>query len=221
MTFSYSLRTISDLKPGDHICCLYQTEKEHRALLTPFLRQGLERSQKVLYIVDTHTAETVLGYLKDDGLKVEPYLSSGQLGILTANDAYIRDGAFNPDQMIDLLGAETERALVEGYTALRVTGEMSWALRGLPGSERLIEYESKLNKFFPNTKCLAICQYDRRRFDPKILLDVLTTHPTVAVGTEIYDNFYHIPPADLLGHDLQEATLRHCLKNLKIQRQSE
>ena len=44
MTFSYSLRTISDLKPGDHICCLYQTEKEHRALLTPFLRQGLERS---------------------------------------------------------------------------------------------------------------------------------------------------------------------------------
>ncbi len=31
-------RTIADLKPGDHLCCLYNTEEEHRAVLTPFLR---------------------------------------------------------------------------------------------------------------------------------------------------------------------------------------
>jgi hypothetical protein len=52
--------------------------------------------------------------------------------------------------MIALLESETEQALADGYAALRVTGEMGWALRGLPGSERLIEYEAKLNRFFPS-----------------------------------------------------------------------
>jgi len=46
--------------------------------------------------------------------------------------------------MIALLRSQTERALAEGYAALRVTGEMSWASRDLPGSERLIDYEAKL-----------------------------------------------------------------------------
>jgi len=212
---------IRDLKPADHLCCLYETEEEHRALLAPYLRQGLELGEKVLYIVDAHTAETVLKYLRDGGVKVEPYLANGQLSILTPGDAYMQDGTFDPDRMIDLLRSETERALAEGYSALRVTGEMTWALRGLPGAERLIEYEAKLNRFFPGSKCLALCQYDRRRFQPDMLLDVLATHPIAVVGTEIYNNPYYIPPTDFLGPDRSAATLTHWLQNLEEREQSE
>lgn len=198
-------------------------------MLTPFLRQGLERGEKVLYIVDAHTAETVLDYLRDDGpalersegLDVEPYLASGQLGILAVDDAYMRNGVFDPDGMIALLRSATEHALVEGYAALRVIGEMTWALRGLSGSERLIEYESKLNTFFPGSKCLAICQYDRRAFDPAMLLDMLATHPIVVVGTEIYDNFYYMPPEDFLSDNRSAATLRDWLENLAERERAE
>jgi hypothetical protein len=58
--------------------------------------------------------------------------------------------------------------LVEGYPALRVTGEMTWALRGMPGFERLVEYEAKPNESIPGNKCLAICQYDRRCLAPEM-----------------------------------------------------
>jgi len=221
MTSTHILRMIRDLKPADHLCCLYETEEEHRALLAPYLRQGLELGEKVLYIVDAHTAETVLKYLRDDGVKVEPYLAMKQLSILTASDAYMRDGIFDPDRMIDLLRSETERALAEGYSALRVTGEMTWALRGLPGSERLIEYEAKLNRFFPDSKCLALCQYDQRRFQPDVLLDVLATHPIAVVGTKIYDNPYYIPPTDFLGPGRPAATLSHWLHNLEERKRAE
>jgi len=221
MTSPHILRMIRDLKPADHLCCLYETEEEHRALLAPYLRQGLELGEKVLYIVDAHTAETVLKYLRDDGVEVEPYLANGQLSILTPSDAYMQDGTFDPDKMINLLRTETERALAEGYSALRVTGEMTWALRGLPGSERLSEYEAKLNRFFPGSKCLALCQYDRQRFQPDMLLDVLTTHPIAVVGTEIYDNPYYIPPTDFLGPDRPAATLSHWLQNLEERKQAE
>ena len=208
------LHSLENLKPGDHLCVIYDTEEEHRTVLTPFLRKGLENKEKVMYIVDARTSEVILNYLRSDGMEVEPYLDSGQLSIVSRDDAYLRDGIFNPDGMISLLKVETGRALTEGYSALRVTGEMTWALQGLPGSERLIEYEIKLNEFFHGSKCLAICQYDRRCFEPEILINVLRTHPIAVVGTKIYDNFYYIPPACLLIQKVETAVLQRMFRNL-------
>ncbi|MEW6544745.1 MAG: MEDS domain-containing protein [Nitrospirota bacterium] len=214
--------TLANLKPGAHLCSLYETEEEHRTLLTPFLRQGLERGEKVLYIVDARTADAILAYLRNDGLEVEPFLSRGQLQILTVQEAYLREGAFDPDRMIALLRAATEQAVIkEGYPALRVTGEMTWALRGLPGSERLIEYEAKLNRFFPGSRCLALCQYDRRRFTPEVQLDILATHPIVAVGTELHDNPYYLPPDVFLAKDRSAARLDQWLNTLTERKRAE
>ena len=207
-------RKVRNLESGDHLCCIYEGKEEHQAVLTPFLRQGLEGDEKVFYIVDARTGGEVLSYLRQDGLEVEPYLESGQLAILTADQSYLREGVFDPDGMIFLLKEETRRALKDGYSALRVTGEMTWALKRLAGSERLIEYEAKLNDFFPGSKCLAICQYDRRRFGPEILLDVLATHPIAVIGTEVFENFYYMPPEDFLGPDPAGARLDTWLESL-------
>lgn len=215
------ISSIADLGPGDHLCCLYRTEDEHRNLIGPFLKHGLERGEKVIYIVDSHTAEEVIGYMEGEGVKVQPYLDSGQLSMLIANDAYTRGGRFDPDGMIGLLREETDRAVKEGYSALRVTGEMTWALRGLPGSERLIEYEAKLNEFFRENRCLAICQYDRRRFSPEILEGVLATHPIAVIGEEIYENFYYIPPEKFFGDNAAEVILDNRLSNLASRHASE
>ncbi|NIM10399.1 MAG: PAS domain S-box protein [Candidatus Aminicenantes bacterium] len=218
--FTYSLYTIDDLAPGDHLCCIYETEEEHRSLVTPFLRKGLEIEQRVIYIVDTHTAETILGYLRDDGVDIKSYLERKQLLILTRDNAYMGDGVFDPDGMIDLLRSETEKALADGWAALRVTGEMTWALRGIPGSERLIEYEAKLNNYFPGSKSLAICQYDKRQFSPTVLIDVLHTHPIAVVGTNICDNPFYIPPNQLLSQDLPAVKLNHWLRHLVEDKQA-
>ena len=206
--------SIKELKEGDHLCCLYKTEEERQALITPFIRQGLESREKVIYIVDTHNAKTVLQYLSDDNLDINSYFEKGQLVLLTAEDSYVQNGFFDPDKMIELLRNETDKAIAEGYKALRVTGEMTWALRKLPGTERLIEYEAKLNLFFPESKCLAICQYDMNQFDAELLLNVLRTHPIVVLGTKIYHNFYFIPPDEFLNDLQTSAIVRHRIENL-------
>jgi len=183
------IKKIADIEPGDHICHLYKTKEEHRAIIMPFLRQGLERGEKVIYIVDTPIVEPFLGYLQDNGGDAQLYLTRGQLKILGIEGSYMREGVFDPDRTINMLRAETEKALAEGYLALRVTGEMTWALKGLPGSGRLIEYEKKVNQFLIGSKCSAICQYDRRRFHLTMLLDVIANHPVAAIGTEIFGKF--------------------------------
>jgi len=199
MSSKPQLDAIKDLDRGAHVCFLYETEEEHRALLTQYLRHGLDRGEKVLYVADARTAGVILEYLRDDGVTVEPYLTSGQLDIRTASDTYLQGGVFDPNKIIASLRRETERALTEGYKALRGTGEMTWALRGLPGSQRLMEYESKLNTFFSGSQCLGLCQYDRRYFDVAMVEQVLSTHPIVVVGPKVYD--LHYTPPDVREHE--------------------
>jgi hypothetical protein len=190
------MQSLSRLKPGKHLCYLYDRDEDHRSFITAYLRLGLERNEKVLYVADARPTDAVFDYLRNDGLQIEPYIARGQLTVLSSHEVYMNDGIFDPDKMIALAEASTDQALAEGYSALRATGEMSWALKGVSGSERLIEYESKLNEHFPESECLAVCQYDRRLFEPQLLLNVLATHPGVALGTGVYDNSYYTPPSE-------------------------
>jgi PAS domain S-box-containing protein len=213
--FNQAVAAIAGLQPGDHLCCMYMTEKEHRAILAPFIRTGLERGDKVLYIVDVPTAEKLFASLEEEGLNTSAYLSSGQLFVAESRKTYIRQGHFDPDSMLELLSRKTDKALKQGFKTLRVTGEMSWVLRGLPGSERLMEYEVKLHKYFSESSAIGLFQYDMRSFSPEVLMDVLSTHPIAIVRNKCYDNMYYTPPEEFLGPNRAEAELKHRLINLE------
>ncbi len=210
-----ALGSISALRLGDHLCIIYHTDEEHRTILTEYLQEGLDAGERVVYIVDARTAQVIRGYLRDAGVNVAAAEERNQLVFLTHDDAYMRQGVFDPQAMLALLREETKRALEEGFTGLRVTGEMTWALRGRPGSERLIEYETLLNEFFPGSKATGLCQYDARRFSPDILLELLRTHPIAVVGTRLYENIYYIPPEVLLAGKSEQATLARWLSSLE------
>jgi len=211
-----SYRAMRRIDLGGHLSYLYETEEDHRAMLTSFLRWGLERDEKVMYVAKAHAAETILSYLRDDGVDVESCLARGQLVVLACGEACSREGAFDAERMIALLSDERERGLADGYPALRVTSEMACALGRLSGLERLTEYEARLDEFLRGSQCVLMCQYDRRHSDPAALLEMLRHHPIVAVGTEVYDNFYHIPPAELVGGDLPAVAPSRWLENLAV-----
>lgn len=215
------IREIADLEPGDHLCCLFESEEDRRVVIIPFILQGLEANHKILYILDPDAASEFLHALRDEGLDIESHVTSGQLVLLELEEAYMKGRVFDPDGMVAMLEGETKKALSEGFSALRVTAEMSWALMGFPGSDRLIEYEAKLNLFFPGSRCMAICQYDRKLFGPEVLLEVLKTHPTIVIGTEIYDNFYYLPPYEYSERDVSEATLKRWIGNLAARKASD
>ncbi len=212
--------SIAAARTGDHYCGIYCTDEERHALNIDFVREGILRNEKMLCLVDLQTAAKLKDVLAKAEIAVETLLDTGQLVILTGKDFYLRNGQFEPESMLELLDAEIEKAQLEGYSALRATAEMTWALAGEPGAERLIEYESRLNDFFVGRKCLALCQYDRRRFDAEILLDVLFTHPKVIYRRDAFDNarLYYVPPQTFLGGDRQGAMLDRWLENLSRSR---
>jgi PAS domain S-box-containing protein len=213
---------IDNLKPHDHLCLIYESREEWLATVVPFISSGLKRGEKCIYVVDANTAIQIKAVLIEAGLAVDDYESKGQLSILHERDTYTREGYFDPDLMIALLIEETKNALSEGYPALRATGEMSWALRDYSGVDKVLEYEAKLNRdLFPKYPCVAICQYDRWKFDPEIIKGVVLTHPLLIRGGHIYHNFYYVEPDEYLNHKKSEREVQHWLNNLERERKAQ
>ncbi len=154
---------------------------------------GLENNEKCVYIVDERTKNEIIEAFKKANIDIEKHIKSKQFVFLTKRQAYLKNGYFDPDRMIKVLRQTERLALKEGYNGLRATGEMSWSFTKLPGVERLIEYEAKLNNFYPKSKCIGICQYNEKKFNAEILLDVIHTHPKVIIHQSVCDNPFFIP----------------------------
>ncbi|MDD3581592.1 MAG: MEDS domain-containing protein [Desulfobacca sp.] len=177
-----------------HLCFAYDTPQEHIAVLTPYLLEGLKRQARVIYIADIHPAQEILSYLWRKGVDPERYQAGGQLLILNRYETYIRQESFDPDKMVDFVQSEIKRAISEGYSGLVATGEMTWALRGHPGSERLVEYEMKLDYSILNNKSICLCQYNRHHFDLQLIDEVMAVHPLILLGNRVFDNPYYLSP---------------------------
>lgn len=190
---------IDGLDVHDHLCLIYESLEEQLAAVIPFIRAGLERHERCLYVADDNSVEVVLSALRTGGIDVDGATASGALAVITKREAYLKEGRFDPDWMINFIRQAAEEATAAGFKALRGTGEMTWVLGGEPGVERLIEYEAKLNYLLPEIDCLVICQYNRNRFVPEVILDVIRTHPLVICGARVCQNFYYVPPDSFLA----------------------
>lgn len=192
---------VAELQPGEHLCAFYDTTEEQFALLIPFLKAGLEGGEKCFCFVDDGAVDDVHHALEQGGVPLGEYLASGQLVVLPSEKAYLRGGTFDPDWWLECVQDSINQAEREGYKGLRGAGEMTWALGGCPGSERLLEYEARINAFFQGHRLVALCQYHRPRFPAELLLGVLKTHPRVVVGRRFLRNFYYIPPEEYPRRD--------------------
>ncbi len=197
------------LDQGDHLCCIYEDKQSSLSAITSFVLGGLKQGEKCLYIVDDRTKKDIIQYFEDEDIDIDKYLEEGQFEFLTKKEAYLKDDYFDPDEMIDILKRAEEEALDEGYRGLRVTGEMTWVLTDLPGTEKLIEYEAKLNKFFPDSNSIGLCQYNEKRFSPEILIDVLHTHPRVLLQDQLFENPFYLPPDSFLAQLKEEVGEEH------------
>ncbi|MEA2282677.1 MAG: hypothetical protein QOK21_3284 [Solirubrobacteraceae bacterium] len=161
------------VRPGEHACCHFADADDRERVAFAFVRDGLQRGDKVVYFADTDAAGPMTSGLDP---AFEPAIARGQLEVRSADDAYLPDGRFEPDRMLAMLRAEQERALAEGYLGLSVTGEMPTALSELPGSRQLGSYEAQIASDMDAASCSILCQYDHGRFGPGVLSDVVEAH---------------------------------------------
>ena len=204
----------------DHICLIYESQGEQLAMPVPSIRMGLERGEKCIFIAPEKTLRDVNEGLHAIGIDVDEAMNSGRLAVASQEDTYLRNGHFEPDRMIRFLADSLEPAIASGFSGLRVVGEMTWALGGDLGTGQLIEYEAKLNHFVHDHPVAVTCQYDRNRFSPEVILNVIRTHPIVIYGNFVCSNPYYIPPEEFLAPNHAEMEVKRLLANLRDREQA-
>jgi hypothetical protein len=177
---------------GTHICYLYSDEEERKRFMSEYVTSGLDDHESVFYLADTASdllerAVRELGIATVDG-------HSDHLTIATALATYCPNGEFVPEEMLAKL-RDMYNNLPASSNGARVAGEMTWATHQLPGTDRLVEYEGRVNDLLKEYPLTTLCQYDTRKFDGATIFELLNVHPVMIVHGQIMRNpFYATVP---------------------------
>ena len=192
---------------GHHICSIFNTNEQQFLPLISFFNEGLTSKQKCLYILGAQTAYDVINEFDSRGVRVRDYADSKQLVFLTKDETYLRDGYFEADKMISIIKKIENQSLSEGYTGVRGSGDMTWAIGDPLVKEKMFNYEIKLNQLLSEGKIAAFCRYDERKFPKELLIKAIRTHPYLIIYGKFYENkYFYSPPEYVSNEDLPDES---------------
>jgi len=188
----------SQLGPVRHVCALFSdTEEEYRVLL-PFIKEGLERGDKAIHVVNPDQRDEHMRRLASVGIDSEVAQQQGQLEIKINTEAYLRDGEFDQERML-----ETFEQLASGnapgrFPLSRIVCRMDWVVGDKSRLENVIEFESRVNDVWSQHDDAVICTYHLSQFRGDAIIDILRTHPLVIIGGILQQNPFFTPPQEFL-----------------------
>lgn len=201
---------------GDHVCTLFNDREEQLAAAIEYIRGGLARDERCLYICCEQTADEFRCALRAAGIDTEKEEARGALVLLTKEEGHLKGGTFDPERMITMLRVAVADALAAGFNGLAAAGDMTWLLDEAEGSDRVNEYEARLNAFYPSSRALGLCQYNRNRLASAALDHGIATHPHIRVdGNILLANPFYEPPDEAAVRRSDGGRLRTKLEWLK------
>jgi hypothetical protein len=187
-----------DITPYNHVCAFFDSRKEEYEVLAPFFKDGLDNGEKTIHIVDPELIQDHLRQLKGHGIDTAGCQACGKLDVLSWDDAYLSDGRFDQARMLGAIEAVIAAGREAGFAKMRIMGNMGWTLKGCPGTDEVIEFESRVNEVLSRTKQLAICVYDMSKVSGALMMDILRSHPLTLIGGVIHENPFYTPAEQLV-----------------------
>ncbi len=176
---------VGRLQLGDHVRAFVEDADERLELMAQTVTTGLDAGDRVMVFTAALPPLGVLAGLEARGLAVGAAARSGQVRVLSAQEAYLPAGRFEPPRMLDSLAGHIERATKDGFAGLRLVGDMTWALDESAGVEQLAGYEAQVNQLYMDGRALGVCLYDRHAFSDDLLRQVAYAHPAMtSAGAE-------------------------------------
>ena len=183
-----------DFAPGEHVCAFYRGVDGRDEVLVPYLAEGLRVGQMCLAVVGEDGRDDLLATLAP-----EPGSATAQLDVRTAAEAYLRDGTFVADEMIEFWNTEIPALLEAGpYPSARIAGEGSWAFADARTSQEIVRYEAALNLLANRHRQCVLCLYDLGDLTGGAVVDLMRTHPKLLFAGMVLENPHYLRPEEFL-----------------------
>ncbi|MCU4801167.1 MEDS domain-containing protein [Halobacteria archaeon HArc-gm2] len=212
-SFRGPVESLDGHEANEHMALIYEDRAEQVAATVPYLVQGLRRGERCMCLLEAASKDAVLAGLRRTDVDVDAALDTGALTFHTVEETYLRDGQFDPDDMVAFYADVIDEATRE-YEALRIAATVGWLLEESTSTADFMAYESKVNDLFHGEDCIALCQYDRSRFPPEVLGTVIQTHPHLVYDNTVCHNVYYTPPEEFFGPDQPDREIDRMLRTL-------
>jgi len=177
-----------------HVCAFFSTEEEEYHVLLPFIRDGLACGDKAVHVVNPHQHDEHFRRLAAAGIDVATAQRTGQLDVRINTEAYLRDGKFDQDRMLETFEQLASGNAEGGFPLSRIVCRMDWVLGDESRLEDVIQFESRVNDVWNRHDDAVICTYNLKKFGGDAVIDILRTHPMVIVGGLLHQNPFFVPP---------------------------
>lgn len=193
--------TVAGLSLATHVhaCGLFSSREEEYASIGPFIQEAIDNRERTIVLGDPNDLASHRQQITDRGIEVERAEADGYLNVVDWDQAYLLDGHFDVNRMLDMVDALCDQGKASGFPRGRFIGHMEWALLDRPGSDHVIEFECRVNDVLARHGHPAICVYDVTRFDAATIIDILRTHPIVIMNGVAQENPFYLPPAEFLA----------------------
>ncbi|MBI5178838.1 MAG: PAS domain S-box protein [Nitrospinae bacterium] len=184
-------KAVNGIARHEHAGLIYKSPSEKYSVLIPFIKTGLERGERCVYLCGSAHSSPVLEALSAGGVDVHGAVDTGALVIEDQADWLRGNG-----DAADFLESAFEDSVDGGYTALRVAGEV--ACEGLPDPPpgNLAEHREGLNRFFSGKRATGLFLYDAQKAGSGVILQAINAHPLIMYGGVLCKNFYFSPRSE-------------------------
>ena len=100
-----------------HVCAFFTDDDEEYRVLLPFIKEGLEHGDKAIQVINPQQRNEHLRRLTSAGIDSAAVQQTGQLEIKIDTEAYLRDGNFGQDRMLETLEQLASGNLPRGLPA--------------------------------------------------------------------------------------------------------
>jgi MEDS: MEthanogen/methylotroph, DcmR Sensory domain len=188
----------AELSEWRHVCAFFNSRDEEYRVLIPFIRDGLERGEKAVHIVNPRDHEDHRRRLLTAGIGLDRAEQTSQFELRSDTATYLRDGRFDASRMFEAFEQMTADNADEGFALARIVCHMEWAAEDGTHLDALVEFESRVNELWRRREDAVICTYDLAKFGGETVIDILRTHPMVIVGGILQRNPFFVPPEEFL-----------------------
>ncbi len=193
----------SQLCESRHVCAFFNSEDEKYRVLLPFIKDGFDCGDKAVHVVNPDQHRDHLQRLTAAGIDPAAARQSGQLELRTNTEAYLRDGRFDQDRMLQVFEQLVTESAKGKFPLSRIVCHMEWAAEGRRYVDDLIEFESRVNDVWRRHDDTVICTYDLAKFGGETVIDIMRTHPMVIIGGILQQNPFFVPPEVFL-HEFRD-----------------
>ena len=170
-----------ELRNQRHVCALVDGPAAADATLMPFILEGVAHGERAVHFVDARRRDVHLETLERAGLDTESALDGGSLRVETWGDTYLRGGRFDPGSMVEVIRATMAEGRALGFPRTRAIGFMEWSLEDVPGVDRIIDFEARLQVALRGLPDIVVCVYDIQQQPQTVILETILAHPVALI----------------------------------------